>query len=281
MSVKKSSGAEQPEGAYVFQGNSLVVPEDTQDSQLHEELNIELIDEVFGKFNDIDRFTVPSLDRRESIRVVTIPEGELPQGWKASHLRLILNVITGGKMAAGGGHAGRIMRSCHIGIWRRESRFCGSCGTLNRDADGDEPARECPACGRLEFPRISPAVIIIVTNEKGEAVLAHNKKFTPGVYSIIAGFNEPGESLEDTVAREIKEEVNIDVADIRYIKSQPWPLPNSLMLGFSARYCGGELRPDGVELEDAGWFSRDNLPKLPGSASVSRYLIELWREGKI
>ena len=184
-------------------------------------------------------------------------------------------------MADGAGPIGRIFRSYHIGLWRRESRFCGSCGSANRDAEGGDLGRVCTVCGRLEFPRISPAVITIVINDKDEALLAHNKKFLSGIYSLIAGFNEAGESLEATVAREIKEEVNLDVRDIRYIRSQPWPFPNSLMLGFTARHCGGELKPDGIEIEDARWFSRDKLPNLPGNGSVSRYLINLWLNGKL
>ena len=266
---------------YLFQGTSPIVPDNTPDSEIQNGLSPELIETAFAGFNDIDRFTIPSLEKGNVIQVATVPEGDLPQGWKSVQLRVALNAVTCGTMAEGRGCLGCIMRACHVGLWRRESRFCGSCGAANKDAENEEIARQCPACGRLEFPRISPAVIIIVTNDKGEAVLAHNKKFASGVYSIIAGFSEPGESLEDTVAREIKEEINIDVTDIRYIRSQPWPLPNSLMLGFTARYCGGELRPDGVELEEAKWFSRDNLPNLPGSASISRYLINLWKDGKL
>jgi NAD+ diphosphatase len=109
--------------------------------------------------------------------------------------------------------------------------------------------------------------------------LAHNKKFQPGLYSLIAGFTEAGESLESAVAREIREEVNIEVKDIRYIISQPWPFPNSLMLGFVSRYASGEIMPDGVEIEDARWFDKDALPELPGTGSVSRYLIGRWLEG--
>jgi NAD+ diphosphatase len=124
-------------------------------------------------------------------------------------------------------------------------------------------------------------VITIIINDEGKALLAHNKKFLPGVYSLIAGFNEAGESLEAAVAREIREEVHIGVQDIRYIASQPWPFPNSLMLGFSARYASGTIRPDGVEIEDAQWFRRDALPKLPGAGSVSRYLIGRWLDGTL
>jgi NAD+ diphosphatase len=174
-----------------------------------------------------------------------------------------------------------MLRAFHIAQWRRESRFCGSCGASNRDADTGELARLCPACGRLEFPRISPAVITIIVNGEGKALLAHNKKFVPGVYSLIAGFNEAGESLEETVARETGEEVNIEIRDIRYVASQPWPFPNSLMLGFTARYASGEIKPDGVEIGDARWFSREELPALPGPGSVSRYLIKRWIDGNL
>jgi NAD+ diphosphatase len=136
-------------------------------------------------------------------------------------------------------------------------------------------------CGRHEFPRISPAVIVAITDDENRILLAHNKNFRAGVYSLIAGFNEAGESLEATVAREIREEVNIEVADIAYIKSQPWPFPNSVMLGFSARYSSGTLRPDGVEIEDARWFTRDNRPTLPGGGSLSRELINRWLTGSL
>ena len=141
--------------------------------------------------------------------------------------------------------------------------------------------RECTKCGRIEFPRISPAVITIVTNDSGQALLARNKKTAAGFYALIAGFNEAGENLETTVAREIKEEVNINVKNIRYVLSQPWPFPNSLMLGFTAEYESGELRADGIEIEDARWFDRSALPSLPGSASISRYLIDLWLKDQL
>jgi NAD+ diphosphatase len=122
---------------------------------------------------------------------------------------------------------------------------------------------------------------VIIINDQNQALLAHNKQFVPGLYSLIAGFNEAGETLEATVAREIREEVGLEVRDIRYIRSQPWPFPYSLMLGFSARYAGGNVRVDGVEIEDARWFDQDRLPELPGLGSVSRYLINLWRTGAL
>jgi NAD+ diphosphatase len=273
--IKKSGGA------YIFQGNSLVVPYDKPDSIIHEETAIELIENAFEKKAFTDSFVVPSLDGQTAICTFILPDEELPIGWKSIPLRQALGIMTGGNMAGSQGPVGRILRSYHISQWRKNSLFCGSCGNLNKDADSGIVARQCVACGRLEFPRIAPAIITIITNDKDEAVLAHNKNFAGGFYSLIAGFNEAGESLEDTVAREIMEEINIEVRDIRYILSQPWPFPGSLMLGFSARYDGGELKPDGIEIDDARWFSRENLPSLPPSASVSRYLINLWATGKL
>jgi len=261
---------------YIYQGNCIVVPADTPDSGIQEEINQDLMDAAFKGLSNTDAFCVSAPGGKESIRAITLPEAELPPGWKAVPLRQALGIMTGGAMADGAGSIGRILRSYHISFWRKESRFCGSCGAANKDADMVEPSRQCPACGRQEFPRISPAVITLITNDRDEVLLAHNVKFAPGIYSLIAGFNEAGESLEATVAREIKEEVNLDVKDIRYVVSQPWPFPNSLMLGFTARYDSGELRPDGIEIEDVKWFSRDKMPKLPGNGSVSRYLINLW-----
>jgi NAD+ diphosphatase len=259
--------------AYLFQGTNLVVEERAPDTAPTDGTDSETITRAF---RGLEFFEIPAVDGGAAIRGFSIPEDHpLPPGWQAVPVRRGLTRFTGETTVDGRGPAGRMLRAFHIHQWRADSRFCGCCGTENTDAP-DEPARLCPACGRLEFPRIAPAVIVIVTNDAGEALLAHNNKFAPGVYSLIAGFNEAGESLENTVAREIREEVNIEVRDIRYFVSQPWPFPNSLMLGFCARYASGTLRPDGVEIEDAQWFPRNNLPQLPGHGSVSRYLINKW-----
>jgi NAD+ diphosphatase len=276
-------------GVYVFQGYSLVIPEAVSEFAAssvfmdYEKNGPDM--NTFCGVEGADCFSIPSLGGTGAsgeITAITLPgTAVLPEGWKLLSVRRVLDRLAAGTMADGGGPAGAILRAYHIAQWRQDSRFCGSCGTANRDADTGELARRCPACGRLEFPRISPAVITIIINDKGEALLAHNKKFSPGVYSLIAGFNEAGESLEATVVREIREEVSVEVTDIRYVRSQPWPFPNSLMVGFTARYAGGAVKCDGVEIEDAHWFGRDKLPELPGNGSVSRYLIGLWLEGKL
>ncbi|GHU15958.1 NADH pyrophosphatase [Spirochaetia bacterium] len=267
-------------GIYLFQGSSLVVSNDVPDTAVADGVSADAVRQAFsGEGVSIDRFEIPALDAPGTISgAVLKKDAPVPALWRAVPVRQGLSLLTAGTTVDGTGPIGRMLRAYHVAQWRQDSAFCGSCGTKNIDAP-DELARLCPACGRREYPRISPAVITIILNDDGRALLAHNKKFADGVYSLIAGFNEAGESLEATVAREIREEVGIEVRDIKYITSQPWPFPNSLMLGFTARYAGGEIRPDGIEIEDAKWFTRDTLPKLPGNGSVSRYLINGWLEG--
>jgi NAD+ diphosphatase len=261
--------------AWLFQGPNLIVEADIPG--VSGGIPLEAIHRAFI---NPEIFEIPAVDGPGPITGVSIPaELPLPPGWLALPVRQFLAQCSGETTIDGRGLLSGMLRAYHIYQWRADSRFCGTCGVKNIDAP-DELARLCPACGRMEFPRISPAVITLIINGTGEALLAHNKKFSPGVYSLIAGFNEAGESLEHTVIREIREEVNIEVRNIRYIRSQSWPFPNSLMLGFTARYVSGELRPDGREIEDAQWFSRDKLPLLPSSGSISRFLINRWLEGK-
>jgi NAD+ diphosphatase len=270
-------------GVYIFQENTLVVPSGTSDSGLQAELPDQKAEELLGEAFESDRFEIPPADGSGIIRGLSVSgKAVLPAGWKAVPMRQVVNLMTREDvMADGVGPVGRLLRAFHIAQWRKESAFCGICGSPNEDAETGELARKCPVCGRLEFPRISPAVITIIINDRDEALLAHNKKFANRVYSLIAGFNEVGESLEATVVREIREEVSLEVKDIRYIRSQPWPFPNSLMLGFAARHAGGEIKPDGIEIEDARWFKKDDLPELPGYGSVARSLIGQWLEGKL
>ncbi len=157
--------------------------------------------------------------------------------------------------------------------WDRNHRFCGRCGA-ETVASASERSRTCPRCGLQHFPRLSPAVIVLIEDEDGRVLLARSPHFAAGVYSTLAGFVEPGESLEDTVAREIREEVGVEVRNVRYFGSQPWPFPNSLMIGFKADYAGGEIRMDPTEIEDARWFTPDDLPLLPSKLSIARALVD-------
>jgi NAD+ diphosphatase len=166
-------------------------------------------------------------------------------------------------------------RAVQIAEWHRTHRYCGRCGERTVEAPG-ERATKCPACGLLCFPRIAPAVITLVEKD-GEALLARGRTFGANpMYSVLAGFVEPGETLEECVAREVKEEVGVDVTDIRYHSSQPWPFPHSLMVGFTAKYAGGEISLQESEILDAQWWRPDALPNIPGKISIARRLIDWW-----
>jgi NAD+ diphosphatase len=160
--------------------------------------------------------------------------------------------------------------------WGRSHRFCGQCGSPAEDK-ADERAKACPRCGLTSFPRLSPAVIVAVV--KGDKLLlATSPRFRVSFWSVLAGFVEPGETLEACVVREVREEVGITVKNVRYFGSQPWPFPDSLMLGFTAEYAEGEIRADGTEITDARWFGADNLPNIPPSVSIARKLIDWFVE---
>ncbi len=165
--------------------------------------------------------------------------------------------------------AGRAIQILH---WQREHRFCGRCGTAMNDR-ATELARICPACNFVSFPRLSPAVIMSITREN-KILLARSPHFPPGMYSTLAGFVEPGETLEEAVKREVREEVDVRIGNITYIASQPWPFPHSIMIGFTAVYIDGEIAIDNAEIEDAGWFSVGDLPVLPSKISIARLLID-------
>lgn len=165
-----------------------------------------------------------------------------------------------------------VNKAVQIMEWDRTSQFCSRCGTKTLQKPG-ERGKECPDCGELFYPRISPAVIVLI--RKGhEILLARSPNFPEDMYGLIAGFVEPGESAEAAVAREIREEVGIEVKNINYFGTQAWPFPNSLMIGFTAEYSSGEIQPDGFEIEDARWFPAGDLPVLPGKISIARKLID-------
>ena len=133
----------------------------------------------------------------------------------------------------------------------------------------------CPACKLHVYPRIAPAVIVLV-RRGDEALLARGARFPMPFFSTLAGFAEVGESLEETLAREVREEVGVEVSRIRYFGSQPWPFPHSLMIGFRAAWSSGDIAIDPNEIVDAGWFRRDDLPPIPPGISIARALIDAW-----
>ncbi len=166
-------------------------------------------------------------------------------------------------------------RAAQLVEWQRTHRFCGQCAAPTEPARG-ERARRCPGCGLLAFPRLAPAVITLIEDDDGRILLARNKNFGMPMFSLLAGFVEPGETLEGAVARETLEEVGVAVDDIRYWGSQPWPFPHSLMVGFRARYVAGELVLQEDEIAEAGWFHADDLPMIPPVMSIAGRMIEAW-----
>lgn len=166
-------------------------------------------------------------------------------------------------------------RAVQLLEWRRTHRFCGRCGVATVEVPG-ERAMRCPDCGLMAFPRLAPAVITLITRDDGRALLARNANFPVPMFSCLAGFVEPGETLEEAVAREVAEEVGIRVGSVSYRSSQPWPFPHSLMIGFRAEWAGGDVEVDGVEIAEAAWFDVDDLPPIPPRLSIARVLIDEW-----
>jgi len=156
--------------------------------------------------------------------------------------------------------------------WETTSGFCPRCGDRTERLEG-EWGKRCPSCKYEHYPHLHPAIIVIV-RDGDRVLLARKAGWASNRYALVAGFVDNGESLESTVAREVKEEVGVDVKDIRYVGSQNWPFPSQLMVGFVATYAGGEIKVDPEELEDARWFPCSDLPGLPSRHSISRFLID-------
>lgn len=163
-------------------------------------------------------------------------------------------------------------RAKQIVQWHRDHRYCGRCGSLNEEHPTDR-AKHCSQCGLTTYPRLSPSIIVLVRNGE-DMLLARNVAWPTGMYSTLAGFVEPGESIEQTVHREVAEEVGLRVTNLRYLGSQSWPFPNSLMLGFHADYAGGEIAYHDGEIADARWFHYRDMPNVPGGTAISRWLID-------
>lgn len=191
----------------------------------------------------------------------------LPEGISGElmSLRSLLNVV-------GAEAISLIVRATMLLDWRKNHRYCGKCGTPTTIRSG-ETSMVCPSCGLVAYPRISPVVMVLISRGD-ELLLARSPRFKPGVFSALAGYVEAGETLEQCAKREVREEVGIEITNLRYFGSQPWPFPDSLMVAFFADYAGGTIQPDPSEIEAAGWYSRSALPALPEPATLARQLID-------
>ncbi len=202
---------------------------------------------------------------------VCLPPGlPAPEGFAWKGLRGLFGLIAE-ELVWAAGRAGQLVH------WHCNHRFCGACGKPTEDHPR-ERAKICPGCGRVNHPRVSPAIIVAVVRDR-RLLLAHSPRFPSKFYSVIAGFVEPGETLEECVRREVLEEVGIRVRKIRYFGSQPWPFPDSLMVAFTAEYAAGEIVVNPAEIADAGWFSDDALPPIPPPISIARRLIDWFAAG--
>lgn len=157
--------------------------------------------------------------------------------------------------------------------WNKKTKFCGVCGNLNENSDSIDWVKTCPNCNETYYPKISPAIIVAIKKDN-KLLMAHHKRMTNRVFSILAGFVSPGESLEECIHREVKEEAGIEIKNIEYYGSQPWPFPDSLMIGFKAEYKSGELKPDLTEITELKWFKPDEIPEWPDRSSIARVLID-------
>ncbi|MDO4263719.1 MAG: NAD(+) diphosphatase [Deinococcus sp.] len=160
--------------------------------------------------------------------------------------------------------------------FHRTHRFCGRCAAPTTALD-HEVARRCPACQLTVYPRVAPAVMVLIWRGQGENrefLLARGPRHAPGLFSVVAGFTEPSETLEACCHREVLEELGVFIREPRYVMSQPWPLPHSLMVAFSAEYVGGQITPQPGEIEEAHWFSIGALPQIPAPYSCAYHLIQ-------
>ena len=191
--------------------------------------------------------------------------GDPPAGFGWQGLRALFSVLDDADFALAG-------RALQLVDWDRSHQFCGRCGSRT-EAKRDERVRICPACKLSAYPRVAPAVMALI-RRKNELLLARGPHFPPGMYSALAGFVEPGESLEQCLAREVEEEVGVRISNTRYFASQSWPFPHSMMIAFVCEWSSGEIRPQAGEIEEANWFEVLQLPKLPSKISIARRLID-------
>lgn len=206
-----------------------------------------------------------TLDNQPCYSAELPKDAHIPNGMAVQRLRELYGTLDEDLFVLSG-------RAVQIVEWDRTHQYCGHCATETTQLP-HERAKRCPKCGLVNYPRLSPAIIVLISRGE-ELLLARAPRFPAGMYSILAGFVEPGESLEETVVREVREEVGIEVKDICYFGSQPWPFPNSLMIGFTATYASGDIVIEPKELADAAWFNKHNLPKIPSKLSIARKLID-------
>ena len=243
----------------LFRGNELVVQVAGDQTALFEEAALD-------GAADLKPLYLGMLDTVAYVAAEFAADGPLPAGMRVVGLRGLYGKL-GEEEFSIAGYASQML------LWQRSSQFCPVCGAPTEPVGGDW-GRRCTSCGFARYPQISPATLALVHD--GDRVLLTHKAGWGPMYSIIAGFVEPNESLEGCVHREVLEEVGVELDQVVYGGSQGWPFPAQLMVGFTCRYAGGEIVIDAQELDDARWFHVDELPPLPGKISLSRQLLDHW-----
>ena len=249
--------------AFAFAGTKLLIAGDERQPV------VPRIDVLARAGVDGDRHYLGRLDGVDCVAILLADDTQAPPGFMLAGLRSLFTSLPEPLLAVAA-------RAFQVIEWDRSHRFCGRCGAPTRNRD-DERAKQCSACGYVAYPRVSPAMMVLVTRDR-ELLLARANRFHASMYSALAGFVEAGESIEECIHREVREEVGIDVRDLRYFASQSWSFPHSLMIAYTARYAGGDVAPDRTEIADARWFRVDALPDLPSPMSIARRLIDATAE---
>jgi NAD+ diphosphatase len=246
---------------FIFRGNEIMIS--GQSASRCIPLSVDIRQIMPGV---VHKHYLGSLDGRDCYCAEVSDDVAIPPDMTFSPLRPLLEIAGEDMFAAAG-------RAFQIVDWDRNNEFCGRCGS-RLSMKSDERAKSCSSCGLVNYPSIAPAVIVAVVKDR-TLLLAHSHRFQSGLYSVLAGFVEPGETLEECVHREVREEVGFSVTDVKYFGSMPWPFPNSLMVGFTAKYFAGEIAIDHSELDDAGWYSPESMPpKIPAKGTIARKLID-------
>ena len=259
-SIQSPQDKPKPGWWFVFRENDILV------RPLNDKLLIPLVTDISElELEPVRKLYLGSLDDAPCYSADLPAETIAPEGMSFEGLRGVFGLLEEEVFWLAG-------RSFQLLNWDRTHQYCGKCGFPTENKP-DERAKVCSQCGNINYPSASPAVIVAVRKEK-QILLAHSNRHPVGRYSVLAGFVELGETLEECVKREVREEVGLDIKNIRYFGSQSWPFPNSLMIGFTAEYAGGEITVDHREILDAKWFSAGDLPQGPPRLSIARRLIE-------
>ncbi|MEM7110858.1 MAG: NAD(+) diphosphatase [Chloroflexota bacterium] len=268
-SVRAPETLEEPAYWYIFKGSRLLVRDEGETASMPrlfapDELGLTAVRQQYLGYLDDENGKIHCYSAEVDRKLETTPEGHAFKG-----LRELYPLLGDGFFWLGG-------RAIQIVDWDRTHQFCGRCGAKTESL-AHERSKKCPQCGLTAYPRLAPAIIIAIERpfpDGNRILLARNARFPYGFYSVLAGFVEPGETLEECAHREVFEETGIRIKNVRYFGSQPWPFPHSLMVGFTADYAGGDIVLEEEELDDAAWFRADDMPLTPPSLSISASLIQ-------